>query len=231
MLALAEEQNFEKSYTDNAIIAALFHDTGMIDTLGPEHGINSMRICENFLDHSTDLETAVFEQAFTAIVNHDKKEYKEKNTQTRDLSTLLPIADDLDAFGRIGVLRYYEIYYLRGIPEKEIPLKVLQNIQKRWEHFSFHFKTRKQIEQFHRKRFLESYRYFEKLDRAYQQADSKEENPAVELSYLLKESFTGQSESIQQFLRLELQQKNKHSKEVWNFLYELQKEVEAFKTI
>ncbi len=227
MLSLAEEKNFDKSYTDNAIFAALFHDTGMIETLGPKHGENSKKICINFIENSTEMNSANFEPAFTAIVNHDKKEYKEKNTQTDNLSVLLPIADDLDAFGRIGILRYYEIYYLRGITEKEIPGMVVKNLQKRWEHFNFHFNKFKRIEEFHRNRFQESYKYYERLDKAYRQFDSCGETPVVELSNLLKTKFTGQSDSIQEFLDQELQKKEEHSEEVWKFLVGLQKELDG----
>lgn len=226
-LSLAYKKNFDKNYTDNAIMAALFHDTGMIQTLGPDHGESSMKICRNFIENSTEMNSAYFEPAFTAIVNHDKKEYKEKNTQTDDLSVLLPIADDLDAFGRIGILRYYEIYYLRGIPEKKIPGMVVKNLQKRWEHFNFHFKNFKRIEKFHRNRFQESYKYYERLDRAYRQFDSYKENAVVELSNLLKKRFTGQSDSIQEFLQQEMRKEGEHAEEVREFLVGLQKELDG----
>src|SRR4030042_6118768 len=64
---------------------------------------------------------------------HDDKLYAEQ-MQGSNTCTILAVADDLDAYGAIGVYRYYEIYLLRGMRQEEIPSNAIDNIEKR---FSF----------------------------------------------------------------------------------------------
>ncbi len=123
----------DNAMIEKAIISAFFHDTGMTVTRDPSHGIESRLICEKFLRQHAGLNRSDVDEILEAIEKHDDKAYAQRMKGINNY-TILAVADDLDAYGAIGIYRYYEIYLLRGISKEEIPLKVIDNIGKR---FSF----------------------------------------------------------------------------------------------
>jgi HD superfamily phosphodiesterase len=135
ILVQLESQGFEvsQSLTDQLIISCLLHDSGLSVNQGVSHGIEGRKICERFLmEHSLPFDS--FSEALHAIENHDNKEYLIIN-KPDDLLTILSVADDLDAFGYIGIYRYLEIYITRGKPFKELGHLIIENGETRYRHF------------------------------------------------------------------------------------------------
>lgn len=125
--------HIDQSLVEKTLISVLFHDAGMTVTIEPSHGTESRLICEKFFHQKGVIDRSRLDEILEAVEMHDDKQYAEK-MQGINTYTILTVADDLDAYGAIGVYRYYEIYLLRGIKEKEIPGKAIDNINTR---FSF----------------------------------------------------------------------------------------------
>lgn len=128
-----EGHDIDSTMVEKAIISVFFHDVGMTITQKPSHGAESRLLCERYLHNKGRLNQSYIDEIFEAIEMHDDKEYAQK-MQGINTYTILTVADDLDAYGAIGVYRYYEIYLLRGMSKEEIPFNVIGNIEKR---FSF----------------------------------------------------------------------------------------------
>jgi HD superfamily phosphodiesterase len=118
---------------ENLIIACYLHDIGMSVDHGIKHGHHSKELCIEFL-RKNHLEENSYKNLLSAIENHDNKEYR-TSAQKYDLLTILSVADDMDAFGFIGIYRYSEIYLARGISLKEIGSLILRNAGKRFDNF------------------------------------------------------------------------------------------------
>jgi hypothetical protein len=100
---------------------------------GDRHGMQSSNLFREFIAEN-GLSEAEFADTLTAIRDHDNKENISAN-RFPDLISFLTIADDLDAFGYIGISRYLEIYLLRGISPSEIGYKVSDNATRRFANF------------------------------------------------------------------------------------------------
>lgn len=118
----------------SVLLAALFHDTGMISDMGADHGAAGAVIFRNFIDHHRYI-NADTEIISDAITRHDDKNYSTGITEPLSVLSILSAADDLDAFGITGVLRYWEIYHLRGITPEQIPGKAIINAEGRMDNF------------------------------------------------------------------------------------------------
>ena len=101
---------------------------------------------------------------FTILNSFDDKEYKTKS-QADSLLSILSIADDLDAFGHIGVIRYSEIYLMRGISINELPKLVLSNLDKRFRNFEKKIKNYPDLYESHKSRYLITRKFFEELNK------------------------------------------------------------------
>jgi HD superfamily phosphodiesterase len=123
----------DQSLTDKLIITCFLHDSGMTVDTGIKHGIEGRKICEMFLGEN-HLSTQEFFDALDAIENHDNKEYTVTN-RPGDLLTILSVADDLDAFGFIGIYRYLEIYIVRNRPMNELGYLIIENSENRFQNF------------------------------------------------------------------------------------------------
>jgi HD superfamily phosphodiesterase len=119
--------------TDELIVSCYLHDIGMSVDPGIEHGKHSRDFCARFLD-KYKIQEADFINALNAIENHDDKNYTAGNTKT-DLLTILSVADDLDAFGCIGIYRYAEIYLVRHVDVEKIGKMIRENAGKRYDNF------------------------------------------------------------------------------------------------
>jgi len=117
----------------NLIIACYLHDIGMSIDPGIKHGHYSKNLCIEFLKKN-NLEENRFKNLISAIENHDNKEY-ETEFQQNDLLAILSVADDMDAFGFIGIYRYSEIYLTRGIKPEDLGLLIIKNAEKRFDNF------------------------------------------------------------------------------------------------
>lgn len=120
-------------FAEELIIASYLHDIGMSVDSGFKHGTYSKNLCIRFLNQNNMAETD-FSDLLEAIENHDNKEYPE-NRDASDLLKILSIADDLDAFGFIGVFRYAEIYLTRKIEIEKLGFMVRENAARRFDNF------------------------------------------------------------------------------------------------
>jgi HD superfamily phosphodiesterase len=119
--------------SENLIIACYLHDIGMSVDQGIKHGRHSREICSRFLmDHN--LAANDFSEVLEAIEYHDNKEYSGIGSMNR-LLTILSVADDLDAFGCIGIFRYSEIYLARDTGYDKIGNMIRDNARKRYDNF------------------------------------------------------------------------------------------------
>lgn len=115
------------------MLAALFHDTGMIYETGEKHGMAGAKLFLSFDEFKgRDIEV---EKVAMAIEKHDDKSYLNGTGERRSTLTILTTADDMDAFGLIGFLRYMEIYSHREISTSELAQEIIKNASSRFNHF------------------------------------------------------------------------------------------------
>jgi hypothetical protein len=101
---------------------------------GIKHGKYSRDLCVSFLS-KYNLNENDFPHLLDAIENHDNKDYPE-NKDSSELLNILSIADDLDAFGFIGIYRYSEIYLTRDINVGRIGHLIRENAEKRFNNLA-----------------------------------------------------------------------------------------------
>ncbi len=133
------------------IIACYMHDIGMSVDTGIKHGRYSRELCCRFLSIN-HLPQDEWEDVLEAIENHDNKEYTGTGSQNKVLQ-VLSVADDLDAFGCIGIFRYSEIYLARGIDPDKIGYMIRDNAGKRFYNFIQNFGYNIELVQKHQKRY------------------------------------------------------------------------------
>ncbi|MCK5170090.1 MAG: HD domain-containing protein [Bacteroidales bacterium] len=157
--------SFEINYNlvESCLIASLFHDTGLIKTLDKNHGYESRNICENYFKNNNIEIPENFDEILYAIEKHDDKNYKLYNNNPDSVLSIHCNADDLDAFGKIGVIRYTEIYLLRGINLDELPNLVIKNLDKRFLNFEKTYKDFTELYEKHKPRYLTTRKFFEDL--------------------------------------------------------------------
>ena len=133
-----EAQPVNEHKLEGLLLACIFHDTGMVKTLEPEHGRESKKFFSLFID-ALNTKPHALNQIQEAIELHDKKNYAEadpiKPGEPVQILKYLSIADDMDAFGTIGVYRYAEIYLMRNVPMEDLGTIVIQNVRKRFNYF------------------------------------------------------------------------------------------------
>jgi len=126
-------KNIPSDFVTRLMIACYLHDIGMSIDPGFRHGIHSRDLTVKFLTDSR-LNSQDFGDLLDTIENHDNKDYSgERNVN--DLLTVLSVADDLEAFGYTGIYRYSEIYLTRNIAPKILGEKIIENAEKRFNHF------------------------------------------------------------------------------------------------
>jgi HD superfamily phosphodiesterase len=149
---------------DDALIACAFHDTGLISNKSESHGSDSIKFCEQFLNKYPNLQVKNLMGILNAIELHDDKSLKAKDSNAISLPKLITTADDLDAFGLVGVFRYIEIYALRGISLDEIPSRVIDNVTNRFNSFQINFSFLDDYVAKQNLRFLVTKQFFIDLD-------------------------------------------------------------------
>jgi HD superfamily phosphodiesterase len=140
------------------LFASYLHDIGMTIDQGPRHGNHSKDLCYRFLLEN-NLDPLKFIDVTDAIENHDNKEYQKK-AANHDLLEILSVADDLDAFGFIGIYRYAEVYLKRKIKPQDIGSMIRKNGAQRFENFSQVFGFSSDFEERVRDRFNILDRFF-----------------------------------------------------------------------
>jgi hypothetical protein len=149
----------------NLILAVFFHDTGLTQNLKADHGLDSRNLCEQFIRENPLLFNIDLTPALIAIEKHDNKNYLPEEAGNRvSILTLLSLCDDLDAYGAIGILRYAEIYLLRGITSEKLAGRVLPNIKSRFDYFASHDWLPEFFFLHHKKRFDFAYHFFQELN-------------------------------------------------------------------
>lgn len=161
----AISSSFEISYSlvESCLIASLFHDIGLTKTLSESHGLESKKICIQYFEEKDIQKPDRFNEILYAIENHDDKDYRIQNQKPDSLLSILCNADDLDAFGRIGIIRYTEIYLLRGINLNELPDSVIKNLDNRFSNFECSYKSFPELHKNHLQRYLTTKKFFEDL--------------------------------------------------------------------
>ncbi len=120
---------------EQLMLAAFFHDTGLIYTRDEKHGLESRRLCEEFFNRGDHALPEGYHEILEAIEHHDDKSFRRKSFTGEpaiQLLGLLGTSDDMDAFGYTGIYRYAEIYLLRGIKPEDLPGRVLENLNNRF---------------------------------------------------------------------------------------------------
>ena len=163
LFALNQTIKINYKLVEGTLIACMFHDTGLTITLGEYHGIESKKICERYFQENKLNKPSNFEEVLIAIELHDDKDYKQIISDPASILPVLCNADDLDAFGRVGVIRYTEIYLLRGINTSDLSKKVIQNLDKRFANFEKTYGFLPDLYNNHKERYLITRRFFEEL--------------------------------------------------------------------
>lgn len=115
------------------MLASLFHDSGMIYETGEQHGMAGAKLFltfEEFKNRDIDIEKVAM-----AIENHDDKSYLNGTGPRQSILTILATADDMDAFGLIGFLRYLEIYSHREVSTHLLAQDIINNASSRLTNF------------------------------------------------------------------------------------------------
>ena len=146
------------------LISSLFHDTGLTITLDENHGKESKNICNQYFDENKIPKPENFEDILFAIENHDDKNYKSNYSEPNSVLSILCNADDLDAFGRIGIIRYTEIYLMRGIKLNKLSQLVLKNLENRFLNFERIYKDFTPLYTKHKERYHLIKKFFEELN-------------------------------------------------------------------
>jgi len=127
----------DPSLVEGVLIAALFHDLGMVSSTREDHGRLSREACEHWFRESGQNLPERYEEILIAIEEHDRKDeqiygsFQPGNSPT--ILAFLSVADDLEALGTIGIYRYAEIYLVRGIPMEELGIRILENAGNRFK--------------------------------------------------------------------------------------------------
>lgn len=127
--------NFSHDFIEALMVAVYFHDTGLTRTLSVKHGHESASIAKDFLASRTQWSNRYEHEMMDAIVRHDEKDYalvQEGESVIPTIYSILTVADDLDAFGAVGLIRYLEIYCLRKIENNQLKPSILRNLESRF---------------------------------------------------------------------------------------------------
>jgi len=139
-------------FVKKLMIACYLHDIGMAVDQGERHGLHSKSLCEQYLSMN-NFNRSDYQDVLAAIENHDNKEYSDSPSD-KGLLTLLSVADDMDAFGYIGIYRYIEIYLARGIQPDKIGHMIRENASRRFKNLESIFGRFPELVEKHRMRYL-----------------------------------------------------------------------------
>ncbi|MQY78424.1 MAG: HD domain-containing protein [Bacteroidetes bacterium] len=163
-----QDIHFSETDIEKILIAVFFHDIGMAKNLDKEHGKISRNICENFFEINPGKKIRGLNEVYETIEKHDNKEYK-NNIQfpmkPTNLFFILSVSDDLDAFGIIGIYRYAEIFLMRNININDLPEKVLDNLNSRFDYFQKNYGFLVRFAEKQKARYLTIKSFYEALQK------------------------------------------------------------------
>jgi len=192
---------------ENTLIACFFHDSGLTVDIGEVHGKHGGQICRDYYLNHPEYQIKGLDAIVQAIEFHDDKSTKSATVNSLQdmtcLDRLVSTADDLDALGIIGIFRYIEIYLKRGVSDKELSKKIIQNLRSRFTSFTNAYSSLQKFTDKQRVRYLEAINFFTELD--YQIAQGTD-NPDSQFAVFktLKEQLVEKNHSINQTLEYAL---------------------------
>ncbi len=133
-----EKSNFNIQQIEEVLIASFFHDTGLTLTLDEKHGKEGVIICQNYF-RDKGINLPGLNSILEAIEFHENKVFSVKGASPYSLKIIISTADDMDAFGLIGIYRYTEIYLIREISANDLGAKVLQNLESRFKNIELNY--------------------------------------------------------------------------------------------
>ena len=152
-----KNSNMDQSLVDGVLIAAFFHDLGMVRSTREDHGKLGKELCKAWFQENKIGAPDRFKEILDAIEMHDIKEKRSYSKITPyeqpAILSLLSIADDLEAFGTIGIYRYAEIYLLRHISLNELGDRILANAESRFQNLQESCKVCQSIIRKHQKEY------------------------------------------------------------------------------
>jgi hypothetical protein len=151
----------DKHFVDKLLITCYLHDLGMSIDPGSKHGHHSKLLCEKFI-RENNMNMQDYQDVFAAIEDHDNKEYSDSPSDNR-LLIFLSVADDLDAFGYIGIYRYIEIYLARGVRPDKIGPMIRENASRRLRNLESIFGGFPELIEKHRMRYLVLENFFKEF--------------------------------------------------------------------
>jgi HD superfamily phosphodiesterase len=160
-LLLHYTDHTENHFVDKLLITCLLHDLGMSIDPGSKHGYHSKLLCKKFI-RENNMSMPDYQDVLAAIENHDNKEYSDSPSDNR-LLTLLSVADDMDAFGYIGIYRYIEIYLARGVQPDKMSQMILENASRRFKNLELIFVRFPEFVEKQRIRYLVLESFFNEL--------------------------------------------------------------------
>jgi HD superfamily phosphodiesterase len=176
---------------EGVLIAAFFHDLGMVYSTRPDHGHLGAELCmEWFMDGGRE-RPGNFKEILRAIELHDRKDEQIHGTFQREtppeILTILSVADDLEALGIIGIYRYAEIYLRRGIPLEDLGDRILANASARFHNISRACLPCKHMIENFRPQYEELSHFFENYNkqlRSVSRADGLRSGPLGVINYI-----------------------------------------------
>ena len=127
----------DEAQVEGILIAAWFHDLGMVHSIREDHGKLGKELCVKWLGENGRKMPELYTEILYSIEWHDNKKngaYPALHFNRRPgILSVLCIADDLEAFGSIGIYRYAEIYLMRNIDLAELGSRILENAEVRYE--------------------------------------------------------------------------------------------------
>jgi HD superfamily phosphodiesterase len=130
----------DQSLVEGILIAAFFHDLGMVYSTRVDHGHLGVELCLEWFKAKDRDRPENFDEILRAIELHDRKDEQIHSSFQREtppeILGIISVADDLEAMGIIGIYRYAEIYLRRGISLEELGDRILENASARFENLS-----------------------------------------------------------------------------------------------
>lgn len=181
---------------EGVLIAALFHDLGMVHSTREDHGRLGKELCHSWFSESGHPPPPEFDRILEAIEMHDRKEarfYPHTETGTSPgILEILSAADDLEAMGVIGIYRYAEIYLLRDIPLEDLGRRILENAELRFLNLSSSGIATRVIGEY-RKQYEELSQFYNLYNRQVKELERPNENLEDQLgviNYIRSQSMT-----------------------------------------
>jgi HD superfamily phosphodiesterase len=125
---------FSDDFIAGLQIACMTHVIGMALDNSHSHGKAGMEMAAEFMA-GMEIPADLREEILGAVENHDRNDYS-VSSPPDSMLTILSVADDLDAFGYIGIYRYIEIYLKRGVDPEKISDMVRPNLTSRYQHMT-----------------------------------------------------------------------------------------------